>query len=121
MMDGMRVDGLEVDVAGSGPPALLLLHPGVTDRSFWDPLWDALAGRARVIRYDHRAFGASDDPEGPWSPAEDARAVLDAAGVDRAVVVGVSYGSTVALNLAVAHPERVAGVAVVSGPTLPDA
>src|SRR5690242_11399386 len=117
----MRVDGLEVDVAGSAPPALLLLHPGITDRTFWDPVWPALAERARVDRYDHRAFGASEDPPGPWAPAEDAHTVLDAAGIERAVVVGVSFGSHVALNLALAHPRRVAGLVVVSGPTLPDA
>lgn len=116
----MRVDGLEVDVTGSGSPALLLLHPGVTDRTFWDPVWPALAERHRVVRYDHRAFGASDDPQGPWAPAEDAHTVLDAIGIERAVVIGVSFGSDVALNLALAHPRRVAGVVVVSGPTLPD-
>lgn len=104
------------EAAGDGEPTLLCLHPGVGDRTFWDPAWPALVQLGRAVRFDARAFGASPDPVADFSPADDAVGVLDAAGAQRAVVVGVSYGSRVALDIAVTHPERVAGLVLVSGP-----
>jgi 3-oxoadipate enol-lactonase len=115
------VTDLAWEAAGEGPPDLLLLHPGLGDRSFWDPAWARLARLGRAIRFDARAFGASPDPAGSFSPAEDAVAVLDAAGAERAVVVGVSYGSRAALDVAVGWPDRVAGLVLVSGPGEDDA
>lgn len=104
------------EAAGEGPPDLLLLHPGLGDRSFWDPLWPALAELGRAIRFDARAFGASPDPVASFAPAEDAVGVLEAAGSARAVLVGVSYGARVALEVAVQRPDRVAGLVLVAGP-----
>ena len=109
------------EAEGDGPPALLLVHPGLGDRSFWDLAWPALTSRARAIRFDQRGFGASPDPVAPYAPAADAAAVLDAAGSDRAVAIGVSFGARVALDLAAAHPERVAALVLASGPGAPDA
>ena len=104
------------EAAGDGERTLLLLHPGLSDRSFWDLAWPGLTTLGRAIRFDARAFGASPDPVASYSPADDAVAVLDAAGAQRAVLVGVSFGSRVALDVAVAHPERVEGLVLVSGP-----
>lgn len=104
------------EASGDGPPDLLLLHPGLCDRSFWDPVWPGLASLGRAIRFDARAFGASPDPTGSFAPAEDAVSVLDAAGADRAIVVGVSYGSRIALDVTVGWPERVQALVLVSGP-----
>jgi 3-oxoadipate enol-lactonase len=114
------VTDLAWEAEGDGPPDLLLLHPGLADRTFWDLAWPGLTTLGRAIRFDARGFGASPDPEGPWSPADDAAAVLDAAGAERAIVVGVSFGSHVALELAVRRPERVAGLVLVSGPGVED-
>ncbi len=105
---------------GAGPPDLLLLHPGLGDRSFWDLAWPRLAALGRASRFDARAFGASPDPTGSFAPAADAVSVLDAAGSDQAVVVGVSYGSRIALDVAVGWPERVRALVLVSGPGSPD-
>jgi pimeloyl-ACP methyl ester carboxylesterase len=110
------VSDLAWDAAGDGPPDLLLLHPGLADRSFWDLAWPGLTTLGRAIRFDARGYGDSPDPDGPWSPADDAVAVLDAAGAGRAVLVGVSFGSHVALEVAVRRPERVAALVLVSGP-----
>jgi pimeloyl-ACP methyl ester carboxylesterase len=101
---------------GQGERTLLLLHPGIGDASFWDPLWERLGDLGRIVRFDARGFGASPDPDEAFSPAADALAVLDAAGAERAIVVGVSYGSAIALDLALAHPDRVEGLVLVSGP-----
>jgi pimeloyl-ACP methyl ester carboxylesterase len=83
------VDGLAYEVAGAGPP-VLLVHEGIADRTMWDPQWEGWSDRFTLIRYDQRGFGESDDPAGEFSLHGDALAVLDAADVDRARVVGAS-------------------------------
>ena len=90
--------------------AVLLVHGLGYDRAGWGPLPDLLADDYRVVLFDNRGVGKSDVPEGPYSVsqlAEDAVAVLDAVGVDRAHVFGVSLGGYVAQELALTHPERV--------------
>jgi pimeloyl-ACP methyl ester carboxylesterase len=76
-----------------------------------------------VVTFDGRGNGRSDRPSGPEVYAErefmaDALAVLDATTTERAVIVGLSMGAQRALLLAAAHPERVAGVALI-GPAVP--
>jgi pimeloyl-ACP methyl ester carboxylesterase len=111
-----RTVDLEWDEAGSGP-AILLLHSGITDRRMWDPQMASLSERYRVLRYDARGFGESGRSEAPYHPYDDAVAVLDAAGVEQAIVVGSSMGGACAIDLAIAHPGRVAVlVAVGIGP-----
>jgi 3-oxoadipate enol-lactonase len=111
-----RTDDLEWDEAGAGPP-VLLLHSGITDRRMWDPQMASLAETHRVIRFDARGFGESGRATAPYSGHDDAVAILDAAGVASAAVVGSSMGGAAAIDLAIAHPERVSAlVAVGIGP-----
>lgn len=94
---------------GTGTP-LLLIHGLGYGRWGWEPLLPPLAKRFRVILFDNRGIGESSVPPGPYtaeSMAADARAVLDAAGVDRAHVVGTSLGGMIAQELALGFPERV--------------
>ncbi|MBA2239745.1 MAG: alpha/beta fold hydrolase [Solirubrobacterales bacterium] len=107
-----RIDGIAYEVAGEGP-ALLLIHAGIADRRMWDPIWERLTGRFTAIRYDQRGFGESDDPTATWWLHEDAAAVLGAAGVDRAIVLGASMGGSVALDLAIDRAELVERLATV--------
>jgi pimeloyl-ACP methyl ester carboxylesterase len=70
-----------------------------------------------VIRVDVRAFGESDVPTRDYALHDDLRAVLDAAGIERAGVVGVSMGGTIAIDFALAYPERISAlVGVATGP-----
>ena len=94
------------DVAGTGS-AVLLLHSGVANREMWQPQWDALAARHRVIRCDFRAYGETPVPTSSWSDVDDVLALLDHLGVQTAAVVGSSYGGAVALELASVAPQRV--------------
>jgi pimeloyl-ACP methyl ester carboxylesterase len=101
------------DEAGSGP-AVLLLHGGLGDSGLWEPVVPFLAARFRTIRFDLRFYGRSTGPNVPWSWQDDAIGVLDALGVERAALVGLSLGGKLALDIALAHPDRlwaVAGVA----------
>lgn len=100
------------EVSGSGPP-VLLLHEGIADRTMWDPQAERWRDRFTVIRYDHRGFGDSADPEGDFSLHLDALEVLDAVAVDRATVIGASMGGAAALDLALAAPERVSALVLV--------
>jgi pimeloyl-ACP methyl ester carboxylesterase len=101
------------DEAGSGP-VVLLLHGGLGDSGLWEVVAPLLAERYRTIRTDLRFYGRSAGPAAPWSWQDDTIGVLDELGIERAAVVGLSLGGRLALDVALAHPERlwaVAGVA----------
>ena len=94
---------------GDGNPLLLIMGLGAT-LEWWNRLTPSLSSRYRTILFDNRGAGRSDAPPGPYSisvMAADAAAVLDAAGVTSAHVVGLSMGGYIAQELALQHPERV--------------
>jgi 3-oxoadipate enol-lactonase/4-carboxymuconolactone decarboxylase len=94
-------------------PALLLLNSIGTGMELWDAVVPLLLADLCVIRMDTRGHGASDAPEGDYTLAglaADAAAVLDAAGVDRAAVCGISLGGMVAMTLALRMPERLSAL-----------
>lgn len=93
---------------GSGPPLLLIMGLSFT-HEMWFRILPALGGY-RVLLFDNRGMGRSGVPRGPYSMAQmarDARAVLDAAGVDSAHVIGASMGGMIAQELTLRHPKRV--------------
>ena len=97
------------DQSGTGDPILLIMgHAYGAD--MWHRTAPELAASYRVIRFDNRGIGRSSDPPGPYPVqlmADDALAVLDAAGAASAHVYGVSMGGFIALQLALGHPGRV--------------
>lgn len=102
-----RADGREK------APALLLLNSLGTDLAMWDPVVPLLHDDYRVLRMDTRGHGASDVPAGDYSIDElaaDALSVLDAAGAKTVSLCGLSLGGMMALQLALAAPERVSKV-----------
>jgi 3-oxoadipate enol-lactonase len=97
------------ETRGAGKP-LLLMHGLGYGRWGWEPLLEPLADEFHVLFYDNRGIGDSDVPPGPYSArqlAEDAVAVLDAAGAERADVVGTSLGGMAAQELALGFADRV--------------
>jgi pimeloyl-ACP methyl ester carboxylesterase len=107
---------------GSGRP-VLLIHGHTMDRRIWDPMVPGLlAAGLRVLRPDLRGHGRSTRPDFGYHVshhAADMAALLDAAGVDVATVVGYSIGGGVALEMAVTMPDRLRGLVLVS-PVMPD-
>ncbi|MFJ9414326.1 alpha/beta fold hydrolase [Streptomyces sp. NPDC101227] len=100
------------ETAGEGP-ALVLLHGGMLDQHMWDEQFSWLVGSGhRVIRYDSRGHGLSSTVTGDWANHDDLCALLDALDVPSAILVGLSHGSRIALDTAIAYPERVAALAL---------
>ena len=96
------------EVRGAGEP-LLLIHGLGYGRWGWEPIAEPLGDDFRLLLHDNRGIGDSDVPPGPYTTrqlAEDAVAVLDAAGIERADVVGTSLGGMAAQELAILFPER---------------
>lgn len=94
---------------------LVFLHAGVADGRMWQPQWDAFVEQHPLLRYDRRGFGRTRVHEArPYSRTFDLMAVLDAAGLQRSVLVGCSQGGRVALDLAIARPDRVAALVLVA-------
>lgn len=95
---------------GSGP-TVVLLHAGVTDRRSWQAVAAGLDGRATVVSYDRRGFGeTAPSSTESFSHVDDLLAVLDEVTEGPAWLVGSSAGGGVALDAAIAAPERVAGL-----------
>jgi 3-oxoadipate enol-lactonase/4-carboxymuconolactone decarboxylase len=94
-------------------PPVLMLHSIGTSLHVFDPQAAAIARHRRVIRMDLRGHGFSGVTPGPYSMslhARDAVALLDALGVRKAHVVGLSIGGRIALQMAAEHPDRVASL-----------
>jgi 3-oxoadipate enol-lactonase len=88
----------------------MLSHGLATDMSMWDELAEALSDRYRVLRYDARGHGESAAPAGDYTLdmlVADAAGILDALGVERCHVAGLSMGGMIAIGMLINHPKRV--------------
>lgn len=118
--DGLwRTRGAEVNLAflvrGTGP-AVVLLHGTSASHAVWEPVSISLEPSATVITLDQRGHGRSDKPASGYSGSDfagDVITVLDALGIESAIVGGHSLGARNAWVTAALHPERAAGVLAV--------
>jgi pimeloyl-ACP methyl ester carboxylesterase len=112
-MEHVRVNGLDVAYrrAGSGPP-IVFVHGAAEDGRVWTPQLEALQDEFTVVAWDEPGAGHSDDLPSEGFTLSDFAAclagVVDAIGSGPAHVVGLSWGSTVALALLRGHPDAVA-------------
>jgi 3-oxoadipate enol-lactonase len=108
----IRVEDVELDYerSGAGPPLLLIMGRGGTYAHWGEPLLEDLRRDFELILYDHRGVGASTLLHGPVTireMAQDAAGLLRALELDSAHVLGISMGSMIAQELALAEPRLI--------------
>ncbi|KAK5127774.1 hypothetical protein LTR85_004890 [Meristemomyces frigidus] len=108
-----------VDVDGTGPEVMIMMHGLGGSSNYFQPLITPFASRYRIIRFDFKGLGRTGpDPERKRRitiPAyiEDLRSIMDEERVDKAVLVGHSLGSVVAMHFAAAYPSRISALVAI--------
>lgn len=118
---GVRVRWRDEGAAPETAPAalpFLLIHGWALDLEVFDLVAAHLRERGRVLRFDRRGYGASTGAPSLEADVFDALALLEAAGVERCAVVGLSQGARVAGALARVAPERIVRVVLDGAPAL---
>jgi len=113
---GKTKTGLAYDVRGAGSTVVLITGSNL-DRRMWDRETDWLSQGHTLIRYDLRAHGQSETATAPFSNLDDLLSLLSELNVRKATFIGLSAGSTIALDLAVQAPDRVERLVLV-GPSI---
>lgn len=109
-----RLAGVETGSRDSAEPAVIFLHAGVADSRMWQDQLEAFAATHRVAAYDRRGFGETRYTAEIFSHVDDLLAVLERLELDKAVLVGCSQGGRIAIDFALTHPGRVAGLFLVA-------
>jgi len=110
LVDGGTIFGVE---QGEGLP-VVFLHAGVADSRMWQPQLDNLDVDIHAIAYDRRGFGKTVSEDVEFNEIDDLEAVLSHFGVGAAIFVGCSQGGRLAIDFALRHPDRTAGLVLVS-------
>ena len=98
---------------GDGP-AVVFLHAGVADGRMWRDQMAAIAGTHSAIAYDRRGFGKTAAGTSGFAHVTDLQAVMDGLNLTSAVLVGASQGGRIAIDLALAFPDRVRALVLVA-------
>jgi len=119
----IEINGLQVHVKtlGQGEPVFVLLHGFGASLYSWQPVMEPFSQHGTVIAFDRPAFGLTERPlswegQNPYTPAAQVALViglLDHFAVEQAILVGNSAGGTVAMQVALAYPERVSALILV--------
>lgn len=117
-MPTVQANGISIycEVSGAGEPLVLIGGLGA-DISLTAGLAPAFADRYQVVVFDNRGAGRSSKPDLPYTiamMAEDTAALLTALAIERAHLLGISMGGRIALEFALAHPDRVGKLVLVS-------
>jgi 3-oxoadipate enol-lactonase len=117
-METARVNGIDLHFVDEGPqegPAVVFCNSLGTDLQVWDELLPHLPQGLRILRYDKRGHGLSEETPGPYAIdqlADDAAALIRDRGLGRAVFVGLSIGGLIGQSLAARHPGLIAGLVI---------
>jgi len=110
----IEVDGgkLFYEMAGEGE-TFVMIHDGILHRVTWDAQFEALAKEYKVVRYDRRGYGDSNKSEAKYSDIEDLEKVFTQLNIHKAIVIGMSYGGSLAIDFALANPDKVTKIVLV--------
>ncbi|MBD2338339.1 alpha/beta hydrolase [Calothrix sp. FACHB-156] len=116
-MPKVHVNGIDLfyDIQGKGEP-LLLISGFMCDHAYWSLLMPSLK-QYQVIRFDNRGFGRTSAPDSPYTiqqMATDAAALLETIGINKIHLAGHSMGGLIAQEIALAHPEKVKSLILLS-------
>jgi pimeloyl-ACP methyl ester carboxylesterase len=119
----VEINGLDVHLKarGEGEPVFVLLHGFGASLYSWDPVMEPLSHIGQVIAFDRPAFGLTERPlewegQNPYDPEAQVELVLgllDHFGIREAILVGNSAGGSIAMQVALAHPDRVSKLILV--------
>lgn len=110
-----HVNGIAInyETAGIGQP-VIFIHAGIADRRMWETQVQPFAEYFQVVRYDMRGFGQTPIVAGRYAHYEDLHGLLAHLGIEQAILVGCSKGGAVALDFALAYPEKVKALVLVA-------
>lgn len=117
-MESAHLNGADLHFADEGPrngPALVFANSLGTDFRVWDTLLPHLPAGLRIVRYDKRGHGLSEETSGPYSIerlADDAAALIRHLGLPKVVFVGLSIGGLIGQSLAARHGDLLAGLVI---------
>jgi 3-oxoadipate enol-lactonase len=94
------------EIAGEGR-CLTLVHGNTMDTRVWDQQFGYFAEHYRVLRYDLRGCGKSEEPTSPYAFDRDLKSLLDYLSIEQTAVLGISVGGGIALNFTLNYPEKV--------------
>ncbi|MEH2071510.1 MAG: alpha/beta hydrolase [Nostoc sp.] len=117
-MPKVQINGIDLfyDIKGTGEP-LLLIAGFLCDHSYWSLIMPSLISHYRVIRLDNRGMGRSSAPQSPYSikqMAGDIAVLLDYIGIDKVHLAGHSMGGQIAQELALASPQKIQSLMLLS-------
>lgn len=101
---------------GEGEPLILIMGFGAPG-ALWELHVNEYSKHFRCIMVDNRGVGQSDKPEGPYSTAtmaDDTAGLMDALGIDKARIAGISMGGAISQQLALLHPQKVQSMVLIS-------
>jgi pimeloyl-ACP methyl ester carboxylesterase len=104
---------LHCEKAGEGA-CVILLHAGVADARMWRSTLAYLARTHMAVAYDRRGYGGTTTPDEAFSHVDDLERIREVIGVERVSLVGCSQGGRVAVDYALAHPERLTSLVLVA-------
>ena len=105
---------LAYEIRGDGCPLVLVGGGSAMGARQWQAVADLFAERFQTIRFDPRGVGDSENPEAPYTDADDLATLLDHLGVEAALFAGGSAAGATVLEMALKHPERVIGTVAVA-------
>ncbi len=109
-MPTVKIDSINLayNIKGNGPPLILIIG-FASAQNLWYSTVQAFSKSYRVVTFDNRGFGKSDNPPGPYTTkmlASDTLGLMDRLGIKKTHILGGSLGGMVAQEIAIAHPER---------------